>query len=48
MTLDDTAHEATIAAIEDSATQWSVSTPMTTVFNWDYTHGRAQLLRLYD
>src|SRR6516165_9519803 len=48
MTLDEKAHEATVAAIEDSATQWSVSTPMTTVFNWDYTHGREQLLRLYD
>jgi hypothetical protein len=44
----DEAHEATVAAIEDSADAWSISTPMTTVFSWDYTHGRDQLLRLYD
>jgi len=53
MTLQDTpagkgAHSATVAALEDSATKWSVPTPMTTVFDWDYTHGREQLLRLYD
>jgi len=48
MTTANEAHADTIAAIEDSATKWSVSGPMTTVFDWDYTHGREQLLRLYD
>jgi hypothetical protein len=47
-TRHDEAHDATVAAIEDSATKWAVETPMTTVFDWDYTHGREQLLRLYD
>jgi len=42
------AHDATVAALEDSATRWEVPTPTTTVFDWDYTHGREQLLRLYD
>jgi len=44
----DEAHDATVAAIEDSAMKWEVETPTTTVFDWDYTHGREQLLRLYD
>lgn len=48
MTTTDGAHAATVAAVEDSATKWSVPTPTTTVFDWDYTHGRDQLLRLYD
>jgi hypothetical protein len=41
-------HRATADALEDSAEQWSLNTPTTTVFSWDYTHGRDQLLRLYD
>src|SRR6478736_1555662 len=48
MALQDEAHEATLTALDDSATKWSVETPTTTVFSWDYTHGREQLLRLYD
>ncbi len=48
MTLHDEAHDATISAVEDSATKWAVETPTTTIFDWDYTHGREQLLRLYD
>jgi hypothetical protein len=45
-TRDD--HAETIAAIDDSADKWSVVTPTVSVFDWDYTHGREQLLRLYD
>lgn len=41
-------HVSTVSALQDSATKWSVPTPTTTVFDWDYTHGREQLLRLYD
>ncbi len=41
-------HAATAAALEESADHWDVPTPTTTVFSWDYTHGRDQLLRLYD
>ncbi len=27
---------------------WAIDSPATTMFDWDYTDGRAQLLRLYD
>ncbi len=27
---------------------WGIASPATTMFDWDYTDGRAQLLRLYD
>lgn len=44
-----TLHEdPTTEALSDSSKSWSVPTPTTTVFDWDYTHGREQLLRLYD
>lgn len=39
---------ATDAALADSSLRWDVPTPTTTVFDWDYTNGREQLLRLYD
>ena len=38
----------TASTLEDSAERWAVPTPTTTVFDWNYTSGRDQLLRLYD
>jgi hypothetical protein len=34
--------------IDESAKAWSLPTPSTTVFDFHYTDGRAQLVRLYD
>ena len=49
MTIDETIEDATTqATLEDSAARWDVPTPTTTVFDWDYTGGRDNLLRLYD
>ncbi|HKA05332.1 MAG TPA: hypothetical protein VKD67_13425 [Acidimicrobiales bacterium] len=35
-------------AVENRASEWDVASPITTVFDFDYTGGRDQLLRLYD
>lgn len=40
--------DPTTEALVDSSVRWDVPTPTTTVFDWDYTNGREQLLRLYD
>jgi hypothetical protein len=47
-TIDATIDETTQTTLEDSAARWDVPTPTTTVFDWDYTGGRDNLLRLYD
>jgi 1,2-phenylacetyl-CoA epoxidase catalytic subunit len=44
----DTDHEETAYTIDESARSWSFGNPGTNVFDFDYTHGREQLLRLYD
>ncbi len=49
MTIQDTpTGDPTTEALTDSSASWSVPTPTTTVFDWEYTKGREQLLRLYD
>ena len=42
-------HDLTAAdTLGDVGHQWSLDSPATTVFDFDYTEGRDQLLRLYD
>ena len=41
-------HEQTGYTIDASARSWSFGNPGSNVFDFDYTHGREQLLRLYD
>jgi hypothetical protein len=36
------------ASVADAAAAWSVESPSTSVLDFEYTHGRDQLLRLYD
>jgi hypothetical protein len=54
MTLSDGASPAASSELllaqtmAESARSWSVDTPATTVFDFGYTEGRDQLLRLYD
>jgi hypothetical protein len=43
-----TEHEQTRYTIDESAHSWSFGNPGNNVFDFDYTHGRDQLLRLYD
>jgi hypothetical protein len=44
-----TSSETVLAqTMADSAKSWSVETPATTIFDFDYTEGRDHLLRLYD
>ena len=43
-----TEHEQTAYTIDESAQSWEFSNPGSNVFDFDYTHGREQLLRLYD
>ena len=38
----------TAYATEFTAMDWGIDSPTTTVFDFDYTDGREQLLRLYD
>ena len=33
---------------EEPASKWGIASPSTTLFDFDYTGGREQLLRLYD
>ncbi len=35
-------------ALDRHASEWDVNSPITTIFDFDYTSGRDQLLRLYD
>jgi hypothetical protein len=38
----------TDATLQSSTRSWSLPTPANTIFDWNYTGGRDQLLRLYD
>jgi hypothetical protein len=35
-------------AVTPDTDEWQVASPITTIFDFDYTGGRDQLLRLYD
>ena len=35
-------------AVDTHASEWDIASPITTIFDFDYTNGRDQLLRLYD
>jgi hypothetical protein len=39
---------ATLHESDEAATKWGIASPATTMFDFDYTGGRDQLLRLYD
>ncbi len=38
----------TMSETDASADRWDIPSPITTTFDFDYTGGREQLLRLYD
>ena len=41
-------HSTIEATLDESRTAWGISSPATTTFDFKYTEGREQLLRLYD
>ncbi|HEV2360760.1 MAG TPA: diiron oxygenase [Acidimicrobiales bacterium] len=46
--MDITAQETIEATLSDPDNRWPIESPATTVFDFGYTEGREQLLRLYD
>jgi hypothetical protein len=41
-------HDATAGTLDETADSWGLPTAGSTIFDFDYTSGREQLLRLYD
>ncbi len=47
-TRDQRGVDMTMSETDASADRWDIPSPITTTFDFDYTGGREQLLRLYD